>query len=730
MKCAGAHDIRDYTQKGEWGMKIRWQFTWMAIVVTLILVPAWAGRAAVVPENEGMRAGLAWELLNQGKPAEAVPIFEELTDRHPMYREAYVGLAVAYLRLGNPRRAVVALDRGLNRFPGDPLLLKLKGEAWLSRGETAAKAVAVFASLAARQPEKAEWARRHREAALLAARQSYREAQEFLRTGDKLHALRALQRAVAFAPENPGYRTHFGWVLLESNDYYEAALNFKEALDRDPQKQDAYLGLVFARLGLGDATGAMAAARQGLAVFPEDSQLLEALGDAAAKNPETQDSAVDSYRRLLAQGSASPAISLKLAQVLFAAGRLNEAEEAYTVALAAEPANVQAQLDLGRMNLMADAYGQAAAHYREALTVAPDNREAQQGLQEAITGMRPQIHNSGGVFEDSDTFRGWHLFSGLRWYLTPLLKAYMGYGYFSYSMSNDPKAGRLLERTAHRNVLPLLFQYRPDRRLLFEVGGAFSDYGTWGQSGSARAGAYWQATPQTGVSLSYTYHDVIDYYGPFMGPWGQSDEVFADMKRYRYLVIDPVAVYTHNIFGPSSTQAITHQLRAHEVAFWGYQNLFTRLTLSLYGSISPYSDGNFNKTSGATVTWRVLDDPLLKAKYSFFYTGFRQYSAALAGLPPGSWPLYWDPIAFKNHSLGVVLEKNWGGWLKFAMESDMLFNAGADQPGVLALAEVTVLLTDRLALRGVGSYMNSVDSGPQRTSYQVRNIFALLTFRF
>jgi hypothetical protein len=271
--------------------------------------------------------------------------------------------------------------------------------------------------------------------------------------------------------------------------------------------------------------------------------------------------------------------------------------------------------------------------------------------------------------------------------------------------------------------------YRVSRKLVLELGGAFSDYGVWGQSGSGRAGLYYQATADCGFSLSYAYYDVIDYYGPFKGPWGRHTDEFADMERYRYLMIDPTALWAQNLFGASSTQAITDHIRTHDMAFWGYKTLFNRLVLSLYGSISPYNDGNTRKNIGATVTLLALTDPvLLKFKYNFFYLGFDERSAVLANLPPGSAPLYWDPIAFKNHSWGVVFEKNFWGRVKLALESDLLYTPGAPNPGALVFAEVDILLTRNLALRTMGFYLNSVDA--DKTSYQVRSIIAGLSYRF
>ena len=191
---------------------------------------------------------------------------------------------------------------------------------------------------------------------------------------------------------------------------------------------------------------------------------------------------------------------------------------------------------------------------------------------------------------------------------------------------------------------------------------------------------------------------------------------FAEFERYRYLVIDPVSLWSSNIFGASSTQAITHRIQGHEFSFWGYQNFLSRLTLSLYGSWGRPHRWQQSVSGGATLTCRILQDPLVKAKYSFFYIDYRSPSASLANLPSWSAPLYWDPQGFKNHSVGIVFEQNWAKKFKLAWETDMLINQGADTPGFLGLVELDYLLTSNIVLRVVGSYSHSVDQGDRQTS--------------
>jgi hypothetical protein len=278
-------------------------------------------------------------------------------------------------------------------------------------------------------------------------------------------------------------------------------------------------------------------------------------------------------------------------------------------------------------------------------------------------------------------------------------------------------------------VLPLQLQYRPNRRLVLEAAGAFSDYGDTARSAAARASLYYQMTQDRGLYLYYSHYDVIDPSGPFNGPWGRHLDNFPDFTRYRYWVGDPISAWAQNVYGSSSTLSIIQHIRADEGGLWAYQDLFGRLTLSAYGALSPYTDGNFRKTTTLSAAYRLVTDPLLlKLRYSFYYLGYRTRSATLQGLPPGSVQLYFDPIAFKNHSWGVVLEKNFNGWLKFSLESDIQLTPGALSPGFLTLAEVDVLLTKHLSFRLLAFYNHSVSN--DKTSYQVRSLTGGLCFRF
>jgi tetratricopeptide (TPR) repeat protein len=496
----------------------------------------------------------------------------------------------------------------------------------------------------------------------------------------------------------------------------------------EAEEPEAILGLAARQMDRGEAAMALATIAQGLARHPGDSRLLERQADIYAALPFMQLRAANLYRRLLIQRPDDLALKNKLANVCLALRQMDQAERLFKEILAADPDNSEAHLGQASLYLQSAFFTLAAQHFDLALKKMPENQAALAGLEQARSLITPQIHTLTSFFEDSEGFRRYSAWSGFRAYLNPRLRLYSGYGYLTYNSGPGPFRGNQAGQSLHRHVLPLILQYRPIRPVLAELGMAGNDYGRRGQSVTTRAAAYWQATPGTGVSLSYSYYDIIDFFGPFRGPWGLYFDDFTAYGRYRYQVVNPIGLWAHGYFGAifSNTLAVTQKIRAHDVTFWGYQALGPRLIFSALGSWDFISDGNFRQIMGGMVQYRILSDPLLKFKYSLYYGDFQKRAIDLA--PPGAGAPYADFHHLKYHSWGVVLEKNWGDRAKLAIESNVTYNQVGNGPGVNALVELNYLLTSHLSMRAVGFYANNMLQGG--VSYQVRSVSGGLSYRF
>jgi tetratricopeptide (TPR) repeat protein len=509
------------------------------------------------------------------------------------------------------------------------------------------------------------------------------------------------------------------------------AQDFVEIPSFEAEKPEAILGLAGTQMDRGEVAAALATIAQGLVRYPDDPELLERQAEIFATQPFWRQRAADLYQRLLAQRPGDPALKNKLANIFLILRRIDPAEKLFLEVLITEPDNAEAHLGLGRIYLGSAFYTLAQHHFDQALARMPVNREAREGLKQAQGLTTLQLQALAGYFEDAEGFQRTSLYSSYRQYLHPRLRLYGGYGYLTYDSGAAffPKSNR--GQTLHRHVLPLVLQYRPRRTVLLELGGAFSDYGRWGQSGTGRASAYWQATPGTGLSLSYSYHDVIDFFGPFRGPWGLYFDDFSGYGRYRYGIVNPMGLWSQSYFGAAATNtlAVVQKIRAHDVSLWGYQALGERLILSGMGNLSSYTDNNVRQILGGGVQFRMLMNPLLKIKYFFAYGDYNRRAKDLA--PPGSGPPYTDFQSLNFHSWGMVLEKNWGKRAKLALESNFNYSRQGGNPWVRAvnvLAELNYLLTYHLSMRAVGFYSHSV--GPGATSYQMRSISGGLSYRF
>jgi tetratricopeptide (TPR) repeat protein len=494
------------------------------------------------------------------------------------------------------------------------------------------------------------------------------------------------------------------------------------------EKPEAILGLAARQMDRGEAAVALATIAQGLARYPGDSKLLERQADIYATQPFMQLRATDLYRRLLVQRPNDPLLKNKLANVCLALRQMGQSERLFKEVVATDPYNPEAHLGLARLYLKSAFFTLAQEHFAQAHARLPENREALSGLEQTKGLVTPQINTLTNYFEDSEGFRRFSVWSAFRAYLNPRLRLYTGYGYLNYNSGSGPFLGNQAGRSLHRHVLPLILQYRPVRTVLAEVGVAGNDYGRWGQSVTTRAAAYWQAAAGTGLSLSYSYYDFIDYFGPFRGPWGLYFDDFTAYGRYRYQIVNPIGLWSQSYFGAifSNTLAVTQKIRAQDVSLWAYQALGPRLILSALGDWSFISDGNLRQIMGGMVQYRVLWDPLLKIKYSLYYGDFQNRALDLA--QPGAGAPYTDFHSLKYHAWGVVLEYNWGDRAKFIVESNVTYNQVANGPGENVLVEVNYLLTPHLSMRATGFYANSMLPG--RVSYQARSVSGGLSYRF
>jgi len=89
----------------------------------------------------------------------------------------------------------------------------------------------------------------------------FQQAAVMLHAGQPQHALAALERVIALAPNLPEARVNAGFALYELSDLGGARAQFHKAIDLRPGQANAYYGLAMALEAMGDLDGALGAMR-------------------------------------------------------------------------------------------------------------------------------------------------------------------------------------------------------------------------------------------------------------------------------------------------------------------------------------------------------------------------------------------------------------------------------------------------------------------------------------
>ena len=120
--------------------------------------------------------------------------------------------------------------------------------------------------------------------------------------GQVAQAAHHLSRAVAAAPQVPGFRNNYAIALMSLGRHAEAAEQLRKAVEADPRYERAWLGLALACTQTGDVTTAIEACERGLALRPAWPELSRAHAGAL----EAADRIEESVAVLEAAVAATP----------------------------------------------------------------------------------------------------------------------------------------------------------------------------------------------------------------------------------------------------------------------------------------------------------------------------------------------------------------------------------------------------------------------------------------
>ncbi len=140
---------------------------------------------------------------------------------------------------------------------------------------------------------------------------------------------------------------NLGVALMEQYKHEDAARQFKQALERDPNFAIAHINLAMANYFLNDSRASITEAQAALKLIPASLQAQYILG-AAYKKDRLYDEAIAAFNKVLAVDAKDPYTNIQIGQIYSSKQQYKEAAEKFRIALEAEPFNSTAAYSLAQ----------------------------------------------------------------------------------------------------------------------------------------------------------------------------------------------------------------------------------------------------------------------------------------------------------------------------------------------------------------------------------------------
>lgn len=314
------------------------------------------------PDAASVEARLqqALALHQQGRLADALPLYDALLCDHPEHAQTLHLRGVAALQTGAPGQAVELIARALALQPDRPEYHQNHAFALRTLGHHA-EALSAYERLATLLPEAPDG--------------PLGCAMQLRALGRPDEAVASYDRALTLRPDMAEAWFNRGNLQLELGRLEAAVADYREALARKPTLAEAHAALGKALLQAGDAEGSLEPLEHALALrpaFPE-AQLLR--GNALFSAGRLTE-ALTSYEQTLAQKPDQADALANRGRTLYGLGRDKEALTSLQQAAALQPGNAETFLFMG-LALDKLFYLEAAlAAYDSALSLRPDHTEA------------------------------------------------------------------------------------------------------------------------------------------------------------------------------------------------------------------------------------------------------------------------------------------------------------------------------------------------------------------
>jgi tetratricopeptide (TPR) repeat protein len=265
-------------------------------------------------------ADIAFNLLQAGRPDQAVVEYEKALRLKPNYAEAHNNLGDALTRLGRANEAVAHFQRALQLKPDYSEACYNYGTTLLQMGKLD-EAIAQLEKSAQIKPDFAE------------ARNNLGNA--LLLKGSLNEAVSQLREALRINPNHTTAHFNLGNALAQMGRLDEAITHFQQALQFNPDYAEAHCNLGTTLLQKGRVDEAIPHFRKALEIRPAYADACANLGVALARKGQTKE-AIASWQRSLEINPDQVNVELNLAWLLATSPEASLRNGARAVALATQ----------------------------------------------------------------------------------------------------------------------------------------------------------------------------------------------------------------------------------------------------------------------------------------------------------------------------------------------------------------------------------------------------------
>lgn len=251
------------------------------------------------------------------------------------------------------------------------------------------------------------------------------------------------------------------------------------------------------------------------------------------------------------------------------------------------------------------------------------------------------------------------------------------------------------------------FGFSAPAELHFEAGYVFSDFSQDGFDDIQRHSLFIQGEKQILEDLSLSGRLSENFYdndnenlnGGLFVRYRPLTNVHTEFSFRHFDIIDTVLPFNNSIYSYVVTiGALERDIRSDDYKFYLLYDPAPRVSLAgeiVYGD---YSDHNEKRSLMLEAGYRLLDAPVLRAAYNYFYLDIKD-PAPLAQSRDKVESAYWDPINFETHTLRLEYRQDYSKQLAFGAEGAVSYSpksGGVSKAGFLYAA---YKFTKQLAMR-------------------------------